>query len=90
MTDVYKQLGFKQPDYLENQYGIRIYIGTIGKNDWCVEIPKELVLKELVKKKCNDYGYDYYKDYDKNFVAYFISETFALEIAKEYTQIAKE
>lgn len=43
MEDVYKKLGFKHPEFLENPYGIKIYIGTKGEDDWCVEIPKELV-----------------------------------------------
>ena len=90
MIDAYKQLGFKQPDYLENQHGIRIYFGTIGKDDWCVEIPRELILKELSKKKCDSCSYDYYKNYNKSFISYFVSESHALEIAKEYTQLAKE
>ena len=47
MKEVYEKLGFKQPQYLENQYGIRIYIGTKHLNDWCVEIPKYLCNNNL-------------------------------------------
>lgn len=79
MTDVYKSLGFKQPDFLENPYGIRIYIGTIGKDDWCVEIPKE-----LANKKCNYYSCN------NNLGVYFVTEEEALRIAREYTKLAKK
>ena len=47
MKEVFERLGFKQPQYLENQYGIRIYIGTKDKDDWCVEIPKKLCNNSL-------------------------------------------
>lgn len=42
MKEVYEKLGFKKPEYLENPYGIKIYIGTKHQSDWCVEIPKEI------------------------------------------------
>lgn len=78
MKDLYKKLGFKQPDFLENPYGIRIYIGTSGSDDWGVVIPKE-----LVKMKCSRYNYN--KDYN----VYFVTERHALRIAEEYTEFAK-
>ena len=48
MENIYKELGFKQPEILVNPYGIKIYIGTKGDSDWAVEIPKE-----LCKAKCS-------------------------------------
>ena len=78
MEDIYKNLGFKTPDFVENPYGIRIYFGTKDKDDWCVEIPKE-----LAKLKCPRYPFDY------NYVEYLISETKALIIATEFTQLAE-
>jgi hypothetical protein len=74
----YKSLGFKAPDFVENQYGIKIYFGTKGNDDWCVEIPKELVQIKHPEYKCN-----------KNVVNYLISEENALRIAEEYTLFAK-
>ena len=53
VEDLYKQLEFKQPQFLENPYGIRIYIGTKGKDDWCVVIPKK-----LAKMQCRYYNCD--------------------------------
>lgn len=79
MIDQYKELGFKQPDFLENHYGIRIYIGTVGEIDWCVEIPKE-----LVNLKC---GSNIWK---VNVIEYCISESRALSIAAEYTELARQ
>lgn len=78
MEDIYKNLGFKTPDFVENPCGIRIYFGTKDKDDWCVEIPKE-----LAKLKCPRYPFDY------NYVEYLISETKALIIATEFTELAK-
>ena len=78
MNDAYKRLGFKQPDFIENPYGIRIYIGTEGYDDWCVEIPKE-----LCKMRFNGYTFD------KNHVFYFVTEDRALELAAKWTELAK-
>ena len=78
MKDMYEQLGFKQPKFLENHYGIKIYIGTKNEEDWCVEIPKE-----LCKKECSKF------DYDSNFTFYFVTEKHALELAERYTELAK-
>lgn len=77
MDDLYKQLGFKQPKLLRNPYGIRIYIGTKDKDDWCVVIPKK-----LVKLKCPQYNID------QDYAVYLISERDALGVAKEYTDLA--
>lgn len=79
MEDLYKDLGFKSPQFLENPYGIKIYLGSKGKDDWCVEIPKE-----LARKKSRYYNRDY------NYVVYLTSETEVLRIAKEYTQLARQ
>lgn len=74
MENLYKDLGFEHPKCLVNHCGIKIYIGTKGKDDWCISIPKELLKK--VKR------IDYHK---KEMVMYFISESEALKIAKEFT-----
>lgn len=76
MENLYKSLGFKKPDYLMNHCGIKIYIGTKGKEDWCVEIPKE-----LAKKKYNKY------DCVCNFGVYLVSEEYALEVARQFTEL---
>lgn len=78
MGDLYKKLGFKQPQFLENKCGIRIYIGTKGLDDWCVVIPKE-----LVKLKCSRYNYD------KDYAIYFVTEEHALATAETYTELAR-
>lgn len=78
MYNIYKSLGFKKPEFLENSYGIKIYIGTKGKDDWCIEIPKE-----LAKKKCYNYNLDY------NYIVYLTSEEEVIRIAKEFTQLAE-
>lgn len=77
MNDLYKELGFKQPKLLRNPHGIRIYIGTEGRGDWCVVIPQK-----LVKLKCPSYSYD------KDYAVYLVSEQEALSVAKEYTELA--
>ncbi len=77
MEETYKSLGFKYPDFVENPYGIKIYFGAKGKDDWCVEVPKK-----LCKLKCPKYDLPY------NYVAYFVTEEEALRIAREFTQLA--
>ena len=79
MDDLYKELGFKQPKVLRNPYGIRIYIGTKGKDDWCVVIPNR-----LCKLKSPNYNYD------KDYAVYLVSEQEALSVAKEYTELARK
>lgn len=79
MEDVYKKLGFKSSEILENTFGIRIYVGTKGKNDWCIVIPK--VLCEM---KCKNYPYD------NPFISYCISESEVINLAKEYTELAMD
>ena len=79
MENIYKELGFKQPEILVNPYGIKIYIGTKGDSDWAVEIPKE-----LCKAKCSAFNYD------KNFMVYLVTEEDALDVAKEFTEIARK
>ena len=78
MTEMYKSLGFKTPDFIENQYGIKIYLGTKGKDDWCIEVPIA-----LVKLKCPNYPFTYgYRDY-------LITEEEVLRIAREFTELAE-
>ena len=79
MENLYEELGFKKPKFVENPYGIKIYLGTKDKDDWCLEIPKELAQKRRSYYKC-----------DKNCVIYCINEEEALRIAKVYTELAKE
>ena len=67
------------PDFLYNPYGIRIYIGTKGEDDWAVEIPNE-----LTKTKSSAFKYD------KNVMLYLVTEEYALEIARVYTEMAKK
>lgn len=79
MKDLYESLGFKTPDYVENQYGIRIYLGTKYCEDWCIEIPKN-----LAQRKCPDYNLR------NNLCMYFVTEEYALNMAKEYTELAEK
>lgn len=79
MEDIYKNLEFKRPEIIENPYGIKIYLGTKGKEDWCIEVPKE-----LARKKCHGYKLDC------NYVVYLTSEEEVLRIAREFTQLARE
>lgn len=79
MENLYESLGFKSPAFVENPYGIKIYFGTKGNDDWCVEIPKELVPKRCGYYKCN-----------KNYVVYLIRERDALRIAEVYTNLARQ
>ena len=79
MESLYESLGFKQPEFVENPCGIKIYLGTKDKKDWCVEIPKE-----LVQIKC-----PWYK-LKANQVVYMIGEDEALRIAEKYTNLARK
>ena len=79
MEDLYKQLEFKKPTFLENPYRIRIYTGTKGKDDWCVVIPKK-----LAKMQCR------YYNCDNDYAIYFVTEKHALETAKAYTELARK
>ncbi len=78
MEDLYIALGFKKPEYLMNRYGIKIYIGTKGKDDWCVEIPKELAKKKYSGYNCKC-----------NYGVYLVTEEHALSVAKEFTEFAR-
>lgn len=75
---MYEALGFKSPKFITNPYGIKIYLGTKGKEDWCIEVPRE-----LVKIKCPNYPFDY------NYVEYLTSEEEVLRIAKEFTRLVE-
>ena len=81
MENLYEQLGFRRPEFIENPYGIRIYLGTKGEDDWCVEIPNDL-LEERVTKWCKCKR-------NMSYVVYFVTEHDALDIAKKYTERAK-
>ncbi len=78
MEDTYKSLGFKPPDFVENAYGIKIYLGTKGESDWCVEVPME-----LCKLKCPNYPFSY------GYCDYLITEEEVLRIAREFTELAE-
>lgn len=75
--DKYAALGFKLPPYLTNPYGIRIYTGTKGKEDWCVVIPKAIVQK----KSCRC---------DRDVAMYCVTEEYALSLAEEFTRLAQQ
>ena len=79
MENLYKQLGFKYPEYVENPYGIRIYIGTKGKEDWCLVVPKA-----LAKKMCR------YYNCNSDYAIYFETEEYVLDVAKKFTELAKQ
>lgn len=78
MMDKYQELGFHRPNVLMNDYGIRIYVGTHGEDDWCVQIPVNLLNKKQGRKY-----------FDKDFTWYLVSESDALRIAENYTKIAR-
>ncbi len=78
MENLYNLLGFKKPEYLMNHYGIKIYIGTKGEEDWCVEIPKELAKKKYSGYNCKC-----------NYGVYLVSEGHALSVAEEFTKLAR-
>ena len=77
MKPQYTELGFKLPNYLENEYGIRIYLGTTGKDDWAVSIPSKL-MEPCYAEHCK-----------KDFTIYMVSEECALAVAKKYTNYAR-
>lgn len=79
MQDLYKELGFKRPKILVNQYGIKIYIGTKGDTDWAIVIPKE-----LLKVKSASFNYEH----DMGF--YLLAEEEVLNMATQFTEIAKQ
>ena len=74
----YNLLGFKAPEFISNPFGIKIYIGTKGKEDWCIEVPKE-----LAKLKCPKYPFEY------NYAVYCVSEEEVLQIAREFSTLAE-
>lgn len=78
MDEIYKELGFKQPDILVNKYGIKIYVGTKGDADWCIVIPKE-----LCKVKSASF------DYEHDMAFYLLAEEDVLDMAKQFTEIAR-
>jgi hypothetical protein len=78
MEKEYESLGMKKAIILQNDYGIKIYCGTKGNDDWCVEVPKKLMRKIYSSYACN-----------YNYVVYLISEEEALRIADSYTITAK-
>lgn len=77
MKDKYKKMGFKEPQFLENQYGIRIYFGTDGGGDWCVSIPRKLVIAEIGS------------NFEGNFTYYNVTESYADKIIHKYMNIAE-
>lgn len=80
MQDKYTDLGFKPPAFIENPYGIRIYLGTKGKDDWTVVVPQWIVKRE--------YGHlPYFKNRD--YALYLVTEEYALSTAERFTRLAK-
>lgn len=43
MNDFMK-FGFKVPQVIENDYGIKVYIGSENNNNWALFIPPELLI----------------------------------------------
>ena len=80
MDERYERLGFKTPSFLENSYGIRIYLGTKGEEDWCVFIPKRILRLKVKDEIFTTHG----------FYLYLVTEKTALETAERWTTIAKE
>jgi hypothetical protein len=78
MDSPYTALGFRHLAYMENKYGIRIYPGHPGDDDWCVVIPKSLVKKRHANYPC-----------DNSYAVYLITESEALKIAEDWTNFAK-
>ena len=75
---MFEALGFKKQNVVVNPYGIKIYIGTKGKEDWCIEVPVE-----LCKLKVPNYPFRYgYRDF-------LTSEEEVLRIAREFTGLAE-
>ena len=84
MESRYEFLGFKRADIAVNQYGIKIYLGTKYHDDWCMEIPKRLILLE----KTDDFRIEYFEN-KHSCPMYGLTENQALDIATKYTNIAK-
>lgn len=74
--DQYTALGFKPPAFIENPYGIKIYIGTKGKEDWTVVIPQWIMQRE--------------HNYNKDFAFYLVTEEHALSTAERATRWAQK
>lgn len=73
--DRYTELGFKPPAFVENTYGIRIYIGTKGKDDWLVVIPKTIMQREFGR--------------NQECAMYSVTEEHALSTAERFTRLAR-
>lgn len=84
MDERYRDLGFNMPMCVKNPYGIKIFVGTSGKDDWGVKVPKGLVVKKFLMEKSN--GADMYSSYTQ---MEHISEEKALSVAQEWTLFAK-
>lgn len=95
MSNLYEYLEFNTPKFLENPYGIKIYIGTKDKYDWCVVIPSKVVNKretdmlrdnrDLSPKAMQFMLHQLHQD----FTYYGLSEDEALDKADKWTRIAK-
>ena len=78
MDETYNELGFKRPEILVNQYGIKIYVGTKGDTDWAIVIPKE-----LCKVKSASFNYEH------DMAFYLLAEEDVLDMARQFTDIAR-
>lgn len=95
MSNLYEELGFKTPEFLENHHGIRIYIGAKDEDDWCVVIPSKVVNKreadmlrdnrDLSEKAMKLMLHQLHQD----FTYYGLTEDEALDKADKWTRIAK-
>ena len=82
MDDLYKKLGFVASKILTNPYGIKIYVGTKGGDDWCVLVPKEIVSRKLSSDIAREFR-------EQDYIAYLITEQQALSTAERWTKFAK-
>lgn len=95
MGNVYENLQFNVPDFLENPYGIKIYIGKENEDNWCVVIPSKLVNKreiEILESNnhlSKDKSHSWLSFLKQDFTYYGLTENEALEKAEMWTELAK-
>lgn len=91
MENIYKRLGFKTPDFLENEYGIKIYLGTVGKADWAVEIPSKIIKRKHEDLSHSGIDIPGLKTFlEQNFVYYSLTESQAIDKSDFWTGIAMD
>ena len=79
----FELLGFEQSRWIENKYGIKVYIGKNDLDDWCIHIP--FIIAE------NFHGKDMVKTFGKHGLNWYgVSKQFAYRKASLYTESAKK